>query len=104
MQRRAAIPKKQSSQQRSASNGNGSIAHATVVRRRCGTSPFDRHWLNLDCCGLFCAGITYWLHLYGCYAVCNVLIPPWMSRISGDGAEGKDGDNGDRKVCDFYDG
>lgn len=58
---------------------------ATVVRRRCGTSPFDKHWLNMDCCGLFCAGLTYMLHLYGCYAVCTVLIPPWMSYLADDG-------------------
>lgn len=52
---------------------------ATVKRNSCGTGPFDRHWLNLDCCGLFCAGFTYMLHCYGVYAVCVVLIPPWMS-------------------------
>jgi len=52
---------------------------ATVYRRFCGTSPFDKHWLNLDCCGLFCAGLTYLLHLYGCWVVCKALIPPWMA-------------------------
>mmetsp|Transcript_5136 Transcript_5136/g.9759 ORF Transcript_5136/g.9759 Transcript_5136/m.9759 type:complete len:395 (-) Transcript_5136:104-1288(-) len=52
---------------------------ATVVRHKCGTSPFDRHWLNWDCCGLFCAGLTYGLHIYGCYTVTQVLLPPWMS-------------------------
>ena len=52
---------------------------ATVKRNRCGTSPFDENWLNMDCCGLFCAGITYGLHAYGVYAVCVVLLPPWMS-------------------------
>jgi hypothetical protein len=58
---------------------------ATVRRRFCGTGPFDRYWLNLDCCGLFCALITYCLHAYGVYAVCFVLIPPWMSTTSEDG-------------------
>lgn len=57
---------------------------ATVKRRKCGTSPFDEHWLNLDCCGLFCAVLTYGLHVYGCYAVCWVLIPPWMSTTEDD--------------------
>jgi hypothetical protein len=52
---------------------------ATVRRNKFGTSPFDEHWLNIDCCGLFCAGITYLLHCYGVYAVCIILIPPWMS-------------------------
>lgn len=52
---------------------------AKVVRHTCGTSPFDRFWLNWDCCGLFCAGLTYGLHVYGCYAVTQVLLPPWMS-------------------------
>jgi hypothetical protein len=52
---------------------------ATVKRNKCGTSPFDKSWLNMDCCGLFCAGITYGLHAYGVYAVCLVLLPPWMS-------------------------
>jgi len=57
------------------------VAVATVHRRNCGTSPFDRHWLNLDCCGLVCAVFTYGLHLYGCYAVVCILLPPWMSYI-----------------------
>ena len=57
------------------------IAVATVHRRRCGTGPFDETWLNLDCCGLFCAAVTYGLHLYGCYAVVYILLPPWMSHI-----------------------
>ena len=52
---------------------------AVVHRRFCGTGPFDKHWLNLDCCGLFCAFLTYCLHLYGIYAVCFILLPPWMS-------------------------
>ena len=52
---------------------------ATVRRNKCGTSPFDENWLNMDCCGLLCAGITYCLHAYGVYAVCLVLLPPWMS-------------------------
>ena len=52
---------------------------ATVVRHKCGTSPFDHVWLNVDCCGLFCAGLTYGLHMYGTYVVTVVLLPPWMS-------------------------
>lgn len=54
---------------------------ATVKRRKWGTSPFDENWLNLDCCGLFCAFLTYGLHVYGCFAVCVLLIPPWMSSM-----------------------
>lgn len=60
---------------------NISVAVATARRRSCGTGPFDRHWLNLDCCGLVCAAVTYGLHLYGCYAVVCILLPPWMSHI-----------------------
>lgn len=52
---------------------------ATVRRRKWGTGPFDENWLNVDCCGLVCAALTYCLHFYGIYAVCFVLIPPWMS-------------------------
>lgn len=52
---------------------------ATARRRYCGTSPFDTHWLNLDCCGLVCAALTYGLHWYGCYVVCYLLLPQWMS-------------------------
>jgi DHHC palmitoyltransferase len=52
---------------------------ATVRRHTCGTGPFDKHWLNWDCCGLICAVFTYFLHAYGVYAVNWVLIPPWMS-------------------------
>jgi len=52
---------------------------ATVKRRKFGTSPFDENWLNMDCCGLFCALVTYLLHFYGIYTVCWILLPPWMS-------------------------
>lgn len=52
---------------------------ATVRRNTCGTGPFDKYWLNMDCCGLVCAVITYFLHAYGVYAVNWVLLPPWMS-------------------------
>jgi hypothetical protein len=55
------------------------IPIAVVRRRKCGTGPFDQYWLNLDCCGLFCALFTYGLHLYAVYAVCWLLLPPWMS-------------------------
>jgi hypothetical protein len=60
-------------------------AIATVYRRKCGTGPFDENWLNMDCCGLFCAAMTYSLHLYGCWVFCAVLIPPWMSYKGVDG-------------------
>lgn len=58
---------------------------ATVKRNKYGTGPFDENWLNMDCCGLFCAMITYMLHFYGVYATCLILIPPWMSTVSEDG-------------------
>jgi hypothetical protein len=58
---------------------------ATVKRNKCGTRPFDDHWLNLDCCGLTCATVTYLLHLYGVYAFAFVLLPPWMSITDEDG-------------------
>jgi ribosomal protein L40E len=58
---------------------------ATVKRNKYGTGPFDENWLNVDCCGIVCAIITYLLHLYGVYATCLILIPPWMSTISEDG-------------------
>jgi DHHC palmitoyltransferase len=64
---------------------NVTIPTATVKRRKCGTGPFDDNWLNLDCCGLFCALITYGLHLYAIYAVCLVLLPPWMSDTDDEG-------------------
>lgn len=55
------------------------VVFATVKRNYCGTGAFDRNWLNMDCCGLFSAGLTYLLHAYGVYAVCFVMLPPWMS-------------------------
>ena len=58
---------------------------AKVKRNNCGTGPFDKNWLNMDCCGLFCASITYMLHMYGVYATCLILIPPWMSTVDEDG-------------------
>jgi hypothetical protein len=58
---------------------------AEVRRQKCGTGAFDETWLNKDCCGLFCAFLTYCLHIYGVYAVCLILIPPWMSTLDEDG-------------------
>jgi len=58
---------------------------AKVKRNKFGTSPWDENWLNLDCCGLFCAAITYMLHIYGVVCVCVILIPPWMSTVDEDG-------------------
>lgn len=58
---------------------------AKVRRNFCGTGPFDKHWLNLDCCGIVCAFFTYFLHAYGVYAVNWVLLPPWMSYTIDDG-------------------
>jgi len=55
------------------------VVFATVKRNYCGTGAFDKNWLNMDCCGLFSAGLTYALHAYGVYAVCFVMLPPWMS-------------------------
>jgi hypothetical protein len=55
---------------------------ATVRRRKWGTGPFDENWLNVDCCGLVCAFLTYCLHAYGVYAVCFILVPPWMSAVT----------------------
>jgi hypothetical protein len=62
--------------------GMKSVPIATVVRHKFGTGPFDKIWLNKDCCGLVCAGITYMLHFYGCYAVTTILLPPWMSYVT----------------------
>lgn len=58
---------------------------AKVKRNKYGTGPFDENWLNMDCCGLFCAGLTYMLHMYSVYVVCLILIPPWMSSVDEDG-------------------
>eukprot|EP00977_Amphora_coffeiformis_P003451 scaffold638_cov168-Amphora_coffeaeformis.AAC.33 len=55
------------------------VVFATVKRNYCGTGAFDKNWLNMDCCGLFSSGLTYGLHAYGVYAVCFVMLPPWMS-------------------------
>lgn len=56
-----------------------SAVFATVKRNHCGTGAFDKNWLNMDCCGLFSACLTYGLHAFGVYAVCFVILPPWMS-------------------------
>ena len=75
--------------EKAATNGSSSstltlqpvIGVAQVKRNFCGTGPFDRHWFNWDCCGIVCALFTYFLHAYGVYCVCLVLIPPWMSEF-----------------------
>lgn len=59
--------------------------HATVKRNTYGTQPFDKHWLNLDCCGLVCASLTYMLHAYGVYSFGWILLPPWFSVMDEDG-------------------
>jgi hypothetical protein len=64
---------------------NTSAPLAVVKRQKWGTGPFDENWLNRDCCGLLCAMITYGLHCYGVYAVCLVLLPPWMSDTDDEG-------------------
>lgn len=66
-------------------NANGAVQVATVRRRKFGTGAFDEHWLNVDCCGLTCALITYMLHAYAVYTVCFIMIPPWMSSKSEEG-------------------
>lgn len=48
----------------SSPTSSNAVQLATVKRRRFGTTPWDDVWLNRDCCGLFCALITYGLHSY----------------------------------------
>lgn len=78
-QRRKSALTKETSPGKAPQQPQAPIPTATVKRRKWGTSPFDENWLNLDCCGLFCAFLTYSLHAYGCFAVVVLLIPPWMS-------------------------
>jgi palmitoyltransferase len=47
--------------------------------RSLGTSPSHKNWLNLDCCGLFCAGLTFFLHVWACYTVIFKLLHPWFN-------------------------
>ncbi len=61
------------------------VLHATVKRNTWGTQPFDKHWLNLDCCGFVCASLTYMLHAYGVYSFGWILLPPWFSVMDEDG-------------------
>lgn len=72
------IPLNDSNKATTKGNASSPPIVAMAYRRRCGTSAFDHNWLNLDCCGLFCVGLTYLLHWYGCYAVCRILIPNWL--------------------------
>ena len=66
-------------------NKQPKISIAKVKRNKYGTSPFDDQWLNLDCCGLICASLTYMLHLYGMYSFGWILLPPWFSIMDEDG-------------------
>ena len=66
-------------------NKQPKISIAKVKRNKFGTSPFDDQWLNLDCCGLICASLTYMLHLYGMYSFGWILLPPWFSVMDEDG-------------------
>eukprot|EP00984_Skeletonema_dohrnii_P001440 scaffold457_cov117-Skeletonema_dohrnii-CCMP3373.AAC.10 len=67
------------------SKKKGAVVIATVKRNTWGTQPFDKHWLNLDCCGLICASMTYMLHAYGVYSFGWILLPPWFSVMDEDG-------------------
>eukprot|EP00985_Skeletonema_marinoi_P018164 scaffold10072_cov112-Skeletonema_marinoi.AAC.5 len=69
----------------SSSKKKGAVVIATVKRNTWGTQPFDKHWLNLDCCGLICASMTYMLHAYGVYSFGWILLPPWFSVMDEDG-------------------
>ena len=66
-------------------NKQPKISIAKVKRNKFGTSPFDEQWLNLDCCGLICASLTYLLHFYGMYSFGWILLPPWFSVMDDDG-------------------
>ena len=61
------------------------VVLAKVKRNTWGTQPFDKYWLNLDCCGLVCATMTYMLHAYGVYSFGWILLPPWFSVMDEDG-------------------
>jgi len=73
------------------------VASVGIVKQKWfGTGPFDKYWLNTDCCGLFCAGFTYSLHMYGCFAVCLKLLKPWFF-------DDEDGNNTwDRTIGTFH--
>jgi palmitoyltransferase len=43
-----------------------------------GTTQNAKYWLNPDCCGLFCAGITWFLHIWAAYTLVVRLLDPWM--------------------------
>jgi palmitoyltransferase len=43
-----------------------------------GTSPSHPRWLNLDCCGLFCALLTFALHIWAAYTVIGKVLYPWF--------------------------
>ena len=45
----------------------------------CGTSNEARFWLNTQCCGLVCAGITYALIAYAMTAMHTAVLPPSRS-------------------------
>ena len=61
------------------------VITATVYRPTFGTSPFAKYWLNVDCCGLVCAGFTYALHAFGCYAFGWILVPSGWRKVDEDG-------------------
>jgi len=78
-------PNSETPKNSTASKKKAAVVHATVKRNTWGTQPFDKHWLNLDCCGLVCASLTYMLHAYGVYSFGWILLPPWFSVMDEDG-------------------
>ncbi|GMH73536.1 hypothetical protein TrST_g7153 [Triparma strigata] len=43
-----------------------------------GTGFKYKNWLVLDGCGLFCAGITWFLHIWAAWVVITKVLDPWM--------------------------
>jgi palmitoyltransferase len=61
------------------------LAHllcARCIRRRrkgCGTADTDLYWLNVDPCGLICAGMVYGLTLFSQAVVTAHVLGPWLA-------------------------
>ena len=61
--------------------------------RSIGTTPSHKRWLNLDCCGLACAGFTMFLHIWADFTLVYRVLRPWLlmgESVSDNGKETKE--------------
>mmetsp|Transcript_19808 Transcript_19808/g.29307 ORF Transcript_19808/g.29307 Transcript_19808/m.29307 type:complete len:379 (-) Transcript_19808:185-1321(-) len=66
-------------------NSNGSSHYKFTEERKpkrfsCGTRESNALWCNMDCCGIVCASLTWFLLIYSQYVMTVYILKPWLGR------------------------